>query len=158
MKKIQLTQGQYSLVDDEDYEYLSQWNWYARKDRKGFYAQRQGTDNKRRFQIHMHRVILNLKPTDSVEVDHINGNSLDNRKENLRACSHKDNSRNRRKYSTNTSGYTGVSWHKHTQKWAAKIGVNGKWIHLGIYSNPEDAHNAYQIAAKQYFGEFYSND
>ena len=140
MKEIELTQGQVALVDDEDYERLSQWKlWCALKRGRTFYAGRSGTrKNGKRYVIHMHREILRLQPGDG-EVDHINHNGLDNRRSNLRVVSHKINSRNRRKHKCNTSGYNGVVWEKKSKKWRARIDMDRKNIHLGLFNNIDDA-------------------
>jgi hypothetical protein len=102
MKRIPLTKGYEAIVDDEDYEYLMQWVWRA-KCRAGETIYAVG----RRWALGMHRVIIGAG--DGEEVDHINGNGLDNRKVNLRLCSRAENSRNRRKQKNNTSGFRGVS-------------------------------------------------
>lgn len=88
------------------------------------------------------------------ELDHINCNRTDNRMANLREATHSENVKNTPMRKTNTSGYKGVTWHKHTGKWAAQIKVNSKHIHLGIFDTPEEAHAAYCEAAKKYHGLF----
>jgi hypothetical protein len=103
--------------------------------------------------VRMHRYILNISdPT--IVVDHINGNPLDNRRQNLRICTQKENSRNSIKKRTNTSGYKGVSWFKRDKKWRAQIKVNYKAIHLGYFDTLKLAKQAYNQAADRYFGEF----
>jgi hypothetical protein len=73
------------------------------------------------------------------EIDHINGNGLDNRSENLRAVTHAENGKNQRKYNSNSSGCAGVSWYKLSNKWRARITINGRVIYLGLFDNLEDA-------------------
>lgn len=143
-KQIELTQGQVAIVDDEDFEFLNQWKWFAQKDKNTFYAVR-GFGKR----IRMHRVIMNT-PND-MQVDHIDGNGLNNTRANLRNCTVAENTRNRKKPSTNTSGYMGVF--PSAKKWRAEI-THGKKIHLGYFDNPVDAAHAYDQAAKEYFGEF----
>lgn len=95
-----------------------------------------------------------MQPEDGFWVDHINGDTLDNRRSNLRLCTVSGNNHNRMKSKNNTSGYKGVSWLKQNQKWRAYIKVNSKDKHLGCYLDKEDAARAYDKAAKEYFGEF----
>uniref|UniRef100_A0AAU7J825 HNH endonuclease n=1 Tax=Xanthomonas phage MK21 TaxID=3148942 RepID=A0AAU7J825_9CAUD len=84
----------------------------------------------------------------SKHLDHINGARDDNRLCNLRECTEAENAQNLGMYSSNTSGYTGVSWNKRTQRWYAYINVAGKQINLGCYLTPEEAHRAYLEAKK----------
>lgn len=87
-------------------------------------------------------------------IDHQNGCSLDCRRKNLRKCSNKENSRNDRLHCNNSSGYSGVSWHKMSGKWRARITVDRKEIYLGLYDNYEDAVNARKIAEEKYFQDY----
>jgi len=90
-----------------------------------------------------------------MSVDHINGNKLDNRKENLRVCTHAENSRNSlRPRSNNKSGLRGVSWSKPLKKWIAQITFEGEKMKIGYFSDKTSAHLAYQEASKKYFGKF----
>jgi len=137
-------------VDDEDFEYLSSFCWHA----GGYamrYAKRVQRGPKKKF-VYAHREIIGA-PSGS-EVDHIDGDSLNNQKTNLRLCSHRENcsafhSRKRR-----TNLYRGVSWHKTRGQFIARIRVNYLTIFLGWFKVPEDAAKAYDIAAVKYFGEF----
>lgn len=86
------------------------------------------------------------------EIDHINGNPIDNRVCNLRVATHKQNLRNSRRRSDNTSGFKGV--YRHGKRWRAKINVDGRQIHLGTFDEKEAGHIAYAKAAAQHFGEF----
>jgi hypothetical protein len=153
MKEIQITQGQVTLVDDEDYEYLNQWKWRTtyNKSSDTFYALRTSTDNKTHKTIYMHRLLLD---NPDCYVDHINHNTLDNRKENLRLASPSESARNRRIMKSNSSGYKGVSWNKNARKWVSSIYVDRKCIHLGYFENIEDANIAYRNAAKKYHKDF----
>jgi formylmethanofuran dehydrogenase subunit B len=87
-------------------------------------------------------------------IDHASGDGLDCRRANIRFASHAENMRNRRHGVNNTSGYKGVHWHDKSSKWRAQIRVNGKNIHLGVYSSPEAAAQAYRLAAAKYHGDF----
>ena len=156
MKKIPLTQNQYALVDDEDYESLSRHKWYANwnKGTKSFYTLRSRKigDPVGPKQISMHRVITDCPK--GMMVDHINHDTLDNRKCNLRICTSSQNQMNRGKQSNNTSGYKGVHWCKSGSKWAAIIIVNKKYNHLGYFYSKEDAYSAYCMALEKYHGDF----
>ena len=115
MKTIQLTKNKETVVDDDIFEYLNQYKWNAWYNTSNgqFYACRtknykKANGNWTSIQIRMHRIVLGIEDGD-VHVDHVNGNTLDNRKENLRICNINQNSKNRtRKQKTNTSGYRGV--------------------------------------------------
>jgi hypothetical protein len=88
-------------------------------------------------------------------IDHIDHNPSNNKIENLRIATQSENFRNRPKATNNTSGYKGVSFHKHRKKFQAKIKINGKQIYLGLFDSAKDAHNVYCIAAKEHHGEFW---
>jgi len=155
MKKIPLSQGKFSLVDDRDHEDLLRYKWSAHRNGNTFYAVRHIRIGKKRLMEWIHRRILGLKPGDGKYVDHINNNGLDNRRNNLRVCTNKENLRNRTiKQSNNTSGFRGVYWNKRKRKWEASIGINSQRKHLGYYESKTDAAMAYNRAAIKYFGKF----
>ena len=149
-KSIPLTKGRVAIVDDDDFAYLNQWRWKF----NSRYAVRTSGGISHWKTISMHRVIMNAP--DGMEVDHINGEELDNRKENLRICTRSENVRNVGKYRNNTSGFKGVSFdaEKVTRKWRALIQVDKKLISLGRYATPEEAARVYDEAAKKYHGKF----
>ena len=152
MKKISLTQGQYAVVDDEDFVWLSKYKWFARYDKKGqrFYATRGVYNGKNMSCVWMHREILDTPKW--VLTDHINHDTLDNRKKNLRCASHTENLRNARLRKDSKSGYKGVS--KHGKKWRAYINVYGQRRCLGSYVDILSAARAYNKVALKMFGEF----
>jgi hypothetical protein len=97
---------------------------------------------------------MGLEYGDGKSVDHINGNPLDNRRENLRICTQQENSWNQRKRRTNTCGFKGVYWDKGAKKYQAQICKDGKRKYLGLFDCPEKAHEAYCKAAQELHGEF----
>jgi len=155
--KIQLSSGNFVLVDQDDYEYFSQWKW---KENSGTAMRNKhiGTvgdwrEGKRKdVAVLMHREIMGAPK--GMDVDHINGNRLDNRKSNLRVCTHAENRRNTKTPVSNKSGYKGVSWCKRDSKWSAFITIGGKSKNLGRYINIIDAAKAYNEAAIKHFGEY----
>lgn len=156
-KLIQLTQGLYAIVWESDYDWLSQCVWSASycKYTRSYYATRSGSRSGDERNEKMHRVIMGLSKGDGLEVDHINtGETLDNRRDNLRIANDSEQQSNQRKSRANTSGYKGVGFHKQSGKWRAYIGVNYKLIHLGVFLTPEEAHAAYCEAAIKYHGAF----
>lgn len=95
---------------------------------------------------------MNAAPNE--QVDHINGDGLDNRKSNLRICNGSQNRCNKGKPKNNTSGYKGVTWHTPNKKWVAQIAVNGKHSYIGSFKTKEEAAKAYNKKAKELHGEF----
>ena len=153
MRKIQLSQNFIVLVDDSDYDRVIKFKWYAKYDKraKRWYVRRNKTKHQT-YQM-LHRFILDAPS--NMQVDHINNNPLDNRKENLRLATNTQNSRNSVKPSNNSSGYKGVYWNKAAKKWHAQIRIdNGKRLYLGLFSDVKDAYTAYCEAAEKYHGEF----
>jgi hypothetical protein len=142
-KQISLTQGLFALVDDADFEWLNQHKWCALKERNTFYAVRTSkTVNGKRTTIYMHIEIIGRK--EGLMTDHINGNGLDNRRENLRHVTHRQNGQNR--HDETTSKYPGVYWYKRDKKWTASIRINGRRKYLGYFINEADASAAYYRA------------
>jgi len=155
MKQISLTQGQFALVDDEDFEELNKVKWCAVKERNTYYAARTMwcKKGKRYFTVKMHRVVLNL--TDSkILCDHIDKNGLNNQKHNLRPSTNAENQRNRGSMANSFSKFKGVYWIKKINKWRASITINGKYISIGFFLTEIEAAKAYDEAAKIHHGEF----
>ena len=149
MKRIPLTQGKFAIVDDDMFEYLNQWNWWADKGRNTYYAARHEGNKK----IYMHRFIMKAKNR-RIFIDHINDNGLDNRKCNLRLCNAAQNIVNSRGRKNRSSQYKGVSWCKSINKWEAFITVDYKKTGLGYFIVEEKAARARDKAVLKQYGEF----
>lgn len=155
-RRIRMAQPKYAIVDPEDYERLSKYEWEARRARNSpFYAARQDLNRSTRKYtlIFMHREIIEVG--DGLFADHINHNTFDNRKANLRPATQTQNNRNRRKFNLPTkSKYKGVYWKQPIKKWVAQISVDRKLIHLGCFKKQKAAAKAYDKAAQKYYGQF----
>jgi len=157
MRKIDISTKKYpdtyTLVDDEDHEHLNQWKWYPKNCRGKIYIYRHAwIEDKKNF-LAMHRSIMN--PSKDMQIDHINGNTLDNRRSNLRICTASQNLQNQKIRSYNCSSkYKGVCFDKATNKWRAQIMFDKKIKHIGFYKIEEDAARAYNNKAKKWYGEF----
>jgi len=160
VKKIPLTQGQYALVNDEYFEFLNQWKWHAanHKRLRGYYAKSSQSTNGtgcKRKSVMMHRLImenaLGRNLNQGEVIDHMNHDTLDNRRENLRIVSTRQNMQNLKRKTT--SKYPGVYWNKQKNKWLAHIMVNGKNKHLGLFIDEREAAKAYERACRELAGE-----
>ena len=147
MKIIALTQGKETIVDDNDYDYLSQFKWCYHK---GYAARNIRLENGKQTTIKMHRIIIDCPQ--GLLVDHINGDSLDNRRSNLRIVTNQQNNMNKKHYSR--SGFKGVYFNKLAQKWHAQIALNNKVIYLGLFNDLVEAAKAYDKKALELFGEY----
>ena len=156
-RRIPIAGPKYAIVDPADYERLRKYEWFLRRGPYCFHVRRHvpGGKGKKDILIYMHQEIL--KVPKGMVVDHINQDGMDNRSANLRPATPSQNLCNRKKRSgSKYSKYKGAYWHKLNRKWAARIGINKKEIHLGYFKNEMDAARAYDEAAKKYHGEFAS--
>jgi len=145
---VPLTQGRFAIVDASDYEEVSKYKWIYNSG----YALRAVISNKKRTIIHMHRLIHGS--TDGLEVDHVNGCGVDNRRINLRTATRQQNGSNRAKCRNSTSIYKGVFWDKKAKKWVATIVKNKKQNYLGYFNSEIEAAKSYNKAAIELHGEF----
>lgn len=158
MKRIELNNGMAALVDDEDYDMLMRFEWFAQKQGKPgqhefWYAERFYSESlSDEFGVGMHRMILGVTDP-KIFVDHQNHDGLDNRRANLRECDNSKNQMNRRKQAKpTTSIYKGVDWRKQSGKWRAQIKISGKQKHIGMYVCEVEAAKAYDKVALELFG------
>lgn len=154
---IPLTQDKFAQIDDADYGLVKDAKWYAvRYAKRGtFYAVRYTFYAGRKCPIAMHRELLGLRCGDGMEVDHADGDGLNNRRENLRCCSRSQNAKNRKKSLHGTTPFKAV--YREGRKFRARITVDGVRLHVGTFNTAEEAHVAYVEAARKYHGEF-AND
>ena len=144
--KLPISKGLFTLIDDIDYKMLQatgNLKWNAQKSGKRFYVSKTIHGEGK---LYLHRFIMNPKP--GFCIDHINGDALDNRRSNLRVCSHRQNS-----YNVYKEGFKGVAATKNG-KHTAQIEVHGSHINLGTFSGATDAARMYDLAAALLFGEF----
>jgi hypothetical protein len=159
---IPLTKGQWAVVDDNLYSYLSQWKWFAQKQTKGDYyyavTQIRNPFKPKRANgscayttVSMHQFILGVHGRDNI-VDHADCDTLNNQIQNLRPCDRSQNAANRGPTRANTSGIKGIS--KNGNKWVAATRLHGKRVYIGRFDSPEEAHAAYAKVTKEHYGEF----
>lgn len=163
--KIKLTQGFYAVIDKEDLDKVSKFNWFAVKSRRAIYA---ATHGENRETIKMHRVIMGLTESKLI-CDHIDHDGLNNRKQNLRVCTNSENVKNTTSRKNTSSKYLGVCYrpvrkrklkngdysiNEYTKKWVSQIQCNGKKFFIGRFLEEEQAAIAYNKIAFEKFGEF----
>lgn len=155
---IPLTQGHVAIVDDCDAD-LCEFKWSSKIRRNGDVEGRRSSGTRKATVRHiLHRIIyervINRRLESWELVDHWNGNTLDNRRGNLRLATFSQNAQNAKLYKTSKTGYKGVHFHKTSGRWRASITKNYKEISLGYFDTPEAAHKAYCDKATELFGEF----
>ena|SRR3990167_6595245 len=154
MMEIKLTKGKTALINDGDFGQLNKFRWYCNHYgyavREKYFGMMNG--KRKRSCVWMHREIL--KTPNGLFTDHINGDRLDNRRENLRMATNQQNKANEGLRKTNTSGYKGVTWDKDREKWMAQIMFGGKHIWIAHCKTRQEAAKKYDQAAINYFGSF----
>lgn len=154
---MQMTGGTQFVVSVEDAD-LAEYRWKPLRRNYPYPSRNVWDDQRKCHTVILHRLVmervLGRELTNKEFVDHINGNPLDNRRENLRVVSLLENARNKAVSRSNKAGLKGVCFHKRQKKWIAQILVNGKHIWLGTFDDPIAAHSAYIEAAEHHFGEY----
>jgi hypothetical protein len=152
---IPLSKGYIAIIDDKDYVKLNKYKWHVLEGKNGVnYATAKIKIDGIRTSVRMHRVVMGLKHFDVSQIDHINHNGLDNRRENLRMCSKHQNNMNRRPNKNRTSRYKGLTLQKTTGKWISRISIDGKYLNLGTYKEETVAALKYDKAALKHYGEY----
>lgn len=156
---VPLTQGYESIIDAADVPLVEGRNWYAHirlasngSIRTVYAMTNTSLGSGKKTAVLLHRVIMS--PPDGMEVDHIDGSGLNNRRSNLRNATDGENMHNQRIHCNNTSGFKGVSWDASRNKWQAKISVNRRTVHLGRFGTADAARDAYDEASERYHGSF----
>ena len=156
MREVALTRGMVALVDDDDYELVSQYKWCADRGGGGqvWYARTwvknpDGT----RAKLKMHRLIIGDSPAGATP-DHINGNGCDNRRANLRWATRSQQAQNRPVHKNNTSGFKGVMYYKARDRYRAQLQTKERDFHLGYFRTAEEAARAYDDKARELHGDF----
>lgn len=150
MKEIKLTRGKSAIIDDDDFEELSKYRWCD--DGRGYATRHVIAPSGEPKSMKMHIQIAGLQK--GLQIDHIDGNPLNNRRENLRHVTGSQNQYNQKSNRGGSSQYKGVSWHKQIKKWTARIKAEGKTKNLGCFKAEEDAARAYNKIAKETWGEY----
>lgn len=153
MKSIRLTQNKITLVDNEDFKELNEFSWYYHQGRACRKPHK--VKGKRKGFIWMHREIM--KPSIDMTVDHLNGDALDNRKQNLRVCTKSQNQWNAKIRKDSSTGVKGVTFHKIKKKFIARIQVKGERIIIGNFNTLEEARDSIIKARQSYHGEYSRN-
>lgn len=148
MMTLLLNNGMQVMVSESDYHSVSQHSWYW----NGRYVRADIKKDDTTAKVYLHTFIM--CPDKGQVVDHINGNSLDNRRENLRVCTQSQNLANSRKRKNCSSLYKGVSWNKKNRKWVAYINADKSRVPLGYFRSEQEAARAYDAKALEVFGEY----
>ncbi len=149
---VPLTRGYEAVIDTQDVPMVGEWNWYAETRRHGVYARRDEQVGDIRLRIYLHRQILGNP--NGLQIDHIDGNGLNNLRSNIREATAEQNAHNQRISPKNKSGFKGVSWNRRDAKWQSFIRAGGKHLGLGSFDTPEAAHAAYCDASERLHGRF----
>lgn len=148
MKCIPLTRGLSALIDDVDFELVSKHRWHARAVKNRSYAS--SKINGKNVSLHAYL----LTPPQNSDIDHIDGNGLNNQRFNLRICSHMENMANQKQHRDSKSPYKGIWRAQHCDRWAVQLVYRGRKLYLGLFKDPIEAAKAYDLKAKELHGSF----
>lgn len=153
IKLIALTHSKTAIIDATDYKSVNEVHWHSfwNKCTRSYYARASCAGVLKG--VLMHRYILGVSDP-KIEVDHLNGNTLDNRRENLRIATREQNRQNRGPYKNTKSGYAGVFWHKRDERWSVYINANGTRIHCGYFKELQAAIERRKAAEIEFHGNF----
>jgi hypothetical protein len=153
MAELNLNNGFKTIFDDEDAERVAKYKWYASKHNDRYYVIARFMINRVTTKLFLHRYLMDVTDR-KIKVDHRFGDTMDNRKSQLRACTHAENQRNGKKHVDGKGPFKGVTQTLDGKKWNAAICFNGEKINIGNFKTPEDAARAYNFKAKELFKEF----
>jgi len=151
-REIPLTQSKVAIVDIDDYEELSKYKWYANPIKKNYYGTRDIYKNKKKKRYYMHRVIMKVEKI--LKIDHKNGNTLDNRKSNLRVATPRQNGMNKKQKEGGSSKYKGVYRRIERKTWTVEIEYKGKGRTINGIKNEEVAGLIYDLLAYDWYEEY----
>jgi len=149
---IPLSKGYEAIIDLIDLPLVQGKKFYLSNTHRSFYAMRSDIVDGKNKTVYLHRLLMG-SPV-GFEIDHIDGNGLNNRRQNLRITTRAQNARNMRKHVDNKSGFKGVSWNSEKQKWEGRIHTKEKRVFLGYFESAEIAYKAYVMASENMHGEF----
>lgn len=149
---VPLTQGYEAVIDPADVAQVASFNWCALIKPRAVYAVRIDRSGPKQRTVRMHRAIMDAP--DGLEVDHRDGDGLNNRRGNLRLATKSQNQCNARSRKNSSSNLKGVTWHKASGRWQSRIKLGAKERYLGLYDTPDAAHAAYAQASTELHGEF----
>jgi hypothetical protein len=151
-RRIELTQGYHALLDDEDFARVAAYSWHVAKRRGRRYAVANVGRGAAKTTVYLHRLVLDAPP--GVEVDHRDGEGLNNTRANLRACTHTENMCNAQPRRGGSSRYKGVFWCATRGRWLARVKLSGRTRQVGTFTSERAAALAYNAAARALHGEF----
>lgn len=149
---VTLTKGHTAVIDAADADFVGIFNWWAQEMPHAVYAARTTPRGEGKKKIFLHRYLM--RPPEGMDVDHIDGDGMNNRRSNLRVATRHENACNQKIRAANTSGFKGVSFEKFTGRWAASICSNNKYKRIGRFDTVDEAGAAYAEWSRSLHGRF----